>query len=80
MFQKLCIPVVGTQKKKFRTVFQNILLISQFMNCFITARGKSKIETTGVRSSKFQFIQQGVCKFIFPSKFNMGSMFCDNPG
>ena len=51
-----------------------------FQNCFITARGKSKIETTGVRSSKFQFIQQVVCKFIFPSKFKMGSMFCDNRG
>ena len=24
------------------------LFISQFMNCFIAARGKSKIETTGV--------------------------------
>ena len=46
------------KKDKFRTVFQNILFISQFMNCFITARGKSKFETTGVMSSKFQFIQQ----------------------
>ena len=36
------------KKGKFRTVFQNILFISQFMNCFIAARGKSKIETTGV--------------------------------
>ena len=36
------------KKDKFRTVFQNILFISQFMNCVITARGKSKIETTGV--------------------------------
>ena len=35
------------KKDKFRTVFQNILFISQFMNCFITARGKRKIETTG---------------------------------
>ena len=35
-------------KGKFRTVFQNILFISQFMNCFIAARGKRKIETTGV--------------------------------
>ena len=33
---------------KFRTVVQNTLFIGQFMNCFITARGKSKIETTGV--------------------------------
>ena len=79
-FKNFVYPWLARRKKKFRTVFQNILLISQFMNCFITARGKSKIETTGVRSSKFQFIQQGVCKFIFPSKFNMGSMFCDNPG
>ena len=36
------------KKGKFRTVFQNILFIGQFMNCFITARGKSKTETTGV--------------------------------
>ena len=36
------------KKGKFRTVFQNILFIGQFMNCFIAARGKSKIETTGV--------------------------------
>ena len=35
------------KKGKFRTVFQNILFIGQFMNCFITARGKRKIETTG---------------------------------
>ena len=36
------------KKDEFRTVFQNILFIGQFMNCVITARGKSKIETTGV--------------------------------
>ena len=36
------------KKVKFRTVFQNILFIGQFMNCFIAARGKSQIETTGV--------------------------------
>ena len=48
MFQKRCLPLVYTQKKKeeFPTVFQNILFISQFMNCFITARGKIIIETT----------------------------------
>ena len=28
------------KKGKLRTVFQNILLIGQFMNCFIAARGK----------------------------------------
>ena len=33
------------KKGKFRTVFQNILFIGQFMNCFVAARGKSKIET-----------------------------------
>ena len=36
------------KKDKFRTVFQNILFINQFINWFITARAKSKIETTGV--------------------------------
>ena len=35
-------------EKKRQTVFQSILFIGQFINCFITARGKSKIETTGV--------------------------------
>ena len=42
--------LICTQKRKgkFRTVFQNILLIGQFMNCSTAARGKSKIETTGV--------------------------------
>ena len=36
------------KKDKFRTVFQNILFISQLMSRFTTARGKSKIETTDV--------------------------------
>ena len=36
------------KKGKFRTVFQNILFIGQFKNCFIAARGKRKIETTGL--------------------------------
>ena len=35
-------------KGKFRAVFQNILFTGQFMNCFIAARGKSKIEEPGV--------------------------------
>ena len=36
------------KKGKFRTVIQNILFIGQCMNCFMAARGKSKIETSGV--------------------------------
>ena len=36
------------KKGKFWTVFQNILFIGQFKNCFIAARGKSKIEKTGL--------------------------------
>ena len=49
-FKNFVYPWFARRKKKgkFRTVFQNILFISQFMNCFIAARGKSKIETTGV--------------------------------
>ena len=31
------------KKGKFRTILQNILFTGQFMICFITARGKSKI-------------------------------------
>ena len=40
----------GFAREKERTtpVFQNSLFIGQFTDCFITARGKSKIETTGV--------------------------------
>ena len=30
------------------------------------------------RSNEFQFFQQGVGKFIFPSKFKWGSFFCDS--
>ena len=29
-------------------IYLNILFIGQFKNCFIAARGKSKIETTGL--------------------------------
>ena len=36
------------KKDKFRTVFQNILFLDQFMNFFITAREKKQIETIGV--------------------------------
>ena len=36
------------KKGKFRTLFQNILFFGQFMNFFIAARGKSKIETTSI--------------------------------
>ena len=35
------------KKRQIRNGIQNILFIGQFMNFFITARGKSKIETTG---------------------------------
>ena len=35
-------------KERTTPVFQNSLFIGQFTDCFITARGKSKIETTGV--------------------------------
>ena len=41
------------KEDKFRKVFQNIIFISQFMNCFITARGKGKIETTGISVKLF---------------------------
>ena len=36
------------KKDKLRTVFQNIIFISQLMSRYIAARGKSKIETTDV--------------------------------
>ena len=47
-FKNFVYPSFARRKKgKSRTLFQNILFLSQFMNCFIAARGKSKIETTG---------------------------------
>ena len=66
------------KKDKFRTVFQNIVFISQFINCLIAARGKEKLKQPAYRSNEFQFFQQGVGKFIFPSKFKWGSFFCDS--
>ena len=54
MFYKLCLPLICTQKKgKFRTRFQNILFTGQFLTCFITARGKSKIVCKEFVSSFF---------------------------
>ena len=43
------------KEDKFRKVFQNIIFISQFMNCFITARGKAKLKQPAYRTNKFQF-------------------------
>ena len=40
-------------KGKFRTIFQNILFTGQFMTCFITTRGKSKIVCKEFVSSFF---------------------------
>ena len=53
----------------------NVLFISQFMDCFITARGKSKLKQPAYRSNEFQFIQRGVCKFIFPVNSRGGQCF-----
>ena len=39
---------------------------------------KEKLKQRAYRSNDVQFIQQGVWKFIFPSKFKRGSMFCDS--
>ena len=49
---------LGLQAKKqdkFQMVSQNSLFIGQFMNCFITAREKRKIETIGV-SVNLEFV------------------------
>ena len=41
VLKTLFTPDLHAEKKgKLRTVFQNILLIGQFMNCFMAARGK----------------------------------------
>ena len=46
-------------------VFQNILIIGQFKNCFIAARGKAKLKQPAYRSNEFQFFQQGVGSSFF---------------
>ena len=38
----------AVKKREIPNGISNVLFIGQFMNCFITARGKSKTETTGV--------------------------------
>ena len=77
MFQKLCIPLVCTQKKKdtFRTVFQNILFISQFMNCFITARGKSKLKQPAYRSMNSNLINKEFVNSFFPVNLRRSQCF-----
>ena len=46
-------------------VFQNILIIGQFKNCFIAARGKAKLKQPAYRSNEFHFFQQGVGSSFF---------------
>ena len=66
------------KKGKFRTVIKNILFIDQCMNCFIAARGKSKIETTNWRIGQINSNFLNKEFVIFPSKFDWGSIFCDS--
>ena len=47
-FKNFVFPWFAREKERTTPVFQNSLFIGQFTDCFITARGKSKIETTGV--------------------------------
>ena len=39
---------------------------------------KEKLKQPAYQSNEFQFFQQAVGKFIFPSKFKWGSFFCDS--
>ena len=47
-FKNFVFPWFARGKERTTPVFQNSLFIGQFTDCFITARGESKIETTGV--------------------------------
>ena len=64
------------KKVKFRTVFQNILFIGQFMNCFIAARGKNKIETRGVSVKWIPiFFNKKFVSSFFPVNLSGGQFF-----
>ena len=43
-----------------------------------SARKNQKLKQPAYQSNEFQFFQQEVGKFIFPSKFKWGSFFCDS--
>ena len=76
-FKNFVYPLVCTQKKKdrFRTVFQNILFISQFMNCFITARGKSKLKQPAYRSMNSNLINKEFVNSFFPVNLRRSQCF-----
>ena len=81
MFQKLCKPLVCTQKKKRQIsngISKYFIRQSIYELCYNSPRKKAKLKQPAYRSNEFQFIQLGVCEFIFPSKFKRGSMFCDS--
>ena len=68
------------KKGKFRTVFQNILFIGQFKNCFIyvffAARGKSKIETTGLSVKRIPiFFNKELVSSFFLVNLSGGQFF-----
>ena len=73
--KKLCLPLICTQKIKANSE-RYFKIFHSLVNLWTVLR--SKLKQPAYRSNEFQFFQQGVCKFIFPSKFKRGSMFCDS--
>ena len=63
------------KKDRFRMVFQNILFISQFMNCFITARGKAKLKQPAYRSMNSNLINKEFVNSFFPVNLRGGQCF-----
>ena len=55
------------KKDKFSTVFQNISFINQFMNCFITGRGKMYFPLVFEVIRRTCFALTSATPFIVPS-------------
>ena len=66
-------------KKREKLQYLNVVYsLANSRSVFQQPEKKEKLKQRAYRSNDVQFIQQGVWKFIFPSKFKRGSMFCDN--
>ena len=70
-FKNFVYPCTQKKKGKFWTVFQNILFISQFMNCFIAARGKSR----RIGQMNFNFFNKELVSSFFPVNLSGGQFF-----
>ena len=79
-FKNFVYPWFARRKKKANSerYFKTFYSLVNLWTVLLQPEEKAKLKQPAYRSNEFQFFQQGVGKFIFPSKFKWGSFFCDS--